>query len=331
MSFWTSICRTTIALAVCLLAIGSTAQTAHAAKPTQEELQTFKKLVKEGSGLRDSGEHWQALDKFQKARAILDHPKLTFNIGKLHQKTGACQKAKDLYTNVLERPKLPDGVRVEVVQQLKTTDQCRPFATLDLTCAPASARARLAGKTVSCPFRNKVSPGELQVMVSAPGHKQRAFSVSLEPGQLVEKSVQLRESEDTIEAPVAGKGGGDGADGSEAGATPWMTYAAYGSMGVGAALLVGGIFSDYGAQSRAEEFVAANNDGDRDRAQQLKGEADSAQVRTVVLYSAGAVLVGGGVALWAIDTGQEGDAGARVSAEVGWAGQGPAVRGVLTW
>lgn len=320
MSFWMSICRSTLAA---VLIAGLWPQAAHAAKPTKEELQTFKQLVKEGSSLRDGDQPWQALEKFEQARQILDHPKLAFNIGKLHQETGACQKAKEAYTDVLSRPKLPDDVRVEVVEQLKTADDCKPFATLSVECAPASATVRIGENSLTCPLRQKVSPGAFEFVVSATGHEEKTVAVNLEPGKLVEKKVTLREaSADQVEAPPVADSSGD---------TPWVTYAAYGSMGVGAALLVGGVASDYGAQSRAEDFVAANNSGDRQRAQTLKSEADSAQVRTVVLYSAGAVLVGGGIALWAIDVEQEGDEAAAVSTEVGWGPAGPTVQGALRW
>ncbi|QDG50413.1 PEGA domain-containing protein [Persicimonas caeni] len=321
MSFWTSICRTSLALSV--VAVGLFPQVARAAKPSKEELQTFKQLVKQGSQLRDDGQPWQALDKFEEARQILDHPKLAFNIGKLHQQTGACQKAKDAYTDVLARPKLPDDVRVEVVEQLKSADDCKPFATLSLECTPPNATVQVGENTLTCPLRRKVTPGAFELVVSANGYAEKTVNVTLEPGKLVEEKVALEEAqEQQVEAPPVADSGGE---------TPWMTYAAYGSMGVGAALLVGGIASDYSAQSRAEEFVAANNSGDRQRAQTLKSEADSAQVRTVVLYSAGAVLLGGGVALWAIETQGEGDEAATVSTEVGWGSGGPAVRGVLRW
>jgi hypothetical protein len=336
MSFWTNICRAipkpptrlslaSLILVVSVLVLGVWTPSAHAAKPSQEEMRTFKELVKEGSKLRDDGQPWKAIEKFEKARAILDHPKLTFNIGKLQEETGACDSARDAYTDVLARAKLPDDLRVEVVNQLKDADDCRSFGTLDLTCDPSGATVQIGDKSLSCPLRQKLSPGDVQLVVSAPGRAEQTVEVSLAAGQVVERSIWLDSSgvaagDDSVTPP-----------GESPEATPWMKYTAYGSIGVGAALLVGGLASDYSAQSRADEFVAANEGGDRARAQTLKSEADSAQVRTVVLYSAGTVLLGGGIALWAIDAQQEGDDAASVRTEIGWSPQGATVRGVLRW
>jgi hypothetical protein len=317
---------TAIVLAVSLLTLGVWTPPAYAAKPSKEEIQTFKKLIKQGSELRDADEPWKALEKFEEARSILDHPKLTFNIGKLHEQTGACDRARDAYTDVLARNKLPDDLRVEVVTQLKKADDCKSFGTLSLTCDPPDATVRVGSKTLDCPVRKKARPNDFEIVVSAPGYADETITSSLAAGQLFEKRVQLRKSE-----AVAGTGDSVDPPGETPEATPWMRYSAYGSIGLGAALLAGGLVSDYGAQSRAEEFVASNEEGDRARAQTLKSEADSAQVRTVVLYSAGAVLVGGGIALWVFEAQQEGDGAASVRTEIGWGPQGATVSGVLRW
>jgi hypothetical protein len=312
--------RRAAGLLACILAFGLWPGAVNGAEPTDEEVRHFKALVKEGSKLREAGESREALAKLEEALDIVDHPKLAFTVGQLHQEIGACEQAKQVYTDVLARPRLPDSLRVEVVEQLKAVDACESFGTLSLTCTPAHATVQMGSEPLGCPARYEVRPGKFEVIVSAPEYVDEEVSGSIEAGELVERRVQLRQ-------------GGDGAGAEvevDAAPTPWLKYGAYGSMGVGAALLAGGIASDYTARSRAEELVEANRDGDRDRAQALKGEGESAEVRTLVLYSAGAVFIAGGVTLWAVEASGEGD-DAAVRGEVVWGASGPTVRGVLSW
>ncbi len=328
-----------------MLALGAWPTPAHAQRPTAEQMQTFKDLVKEGSHLREDGKLWKALAEFQKARKILDHPKLAFNIGKLREQTGACDKARELYRNVLARPHLEDALRVAVVDQLQKSDQCKPHATLRIACVPADARVHIGSHELTCPVNAKIKPAKFKLLVTALGYHKQSIDVDLAPGDLFDKHVRLRkETSAAAQAkaqpkptPGATHSSGKGLSNDlalhrvePAKPTPWKRYAAYGAMGVGGALLVGGVVSDYSAQSRAQEFVAANNAGDRKRAAQLKSDADSAQVRTIVLYSAGAVLAAGGVALWVYDSHSEPDA-ASVHASIGLGAGGPTVQGSLNW
>lgn len=320
------------------LVVGGMPSLAWAARPSREEMTHFKQLVKEGSELRDSGNPWKALAKFEQAQKILDHPKLAFNIGKLHQQTGACDKAREEFRQVLARPRLDDALRVEVVAKLEESDQCKPHATLRITCVPTNTTLKVGSHNLTCPLRSKIKPGKFQIVARADGYKKQAFGVDLAPGDLLEKQVKLRkgagaqaanDSQQGEQSPTPDDAAAKPAEPGPG--TPWTTWASYGAMGVGGALLVGGVISDYTAQSRAEDFVAANNAGDRGRAASLKADADSAQTRTIVLYASGALLAAGGVALWAIESGSETDQGAQVRTEVGVNTAGPTVRAVVSW
>ncbi|MFP4599954.1 MAG: PEGA domain-containing protein [Persicimonas sp.] len=316
---------------VALVILGAGLGQARADAPSKEDLRTFKKLVKEGSELRDQGESFEAIETFEQAREYLDHPKLVFNIGKLKEKTGACEAARDLYTEALGREKLADDLRVEVAEKLKTSKSCTPFGTLSIECKPDGATIEMGRHEFSCPATKRIEPGEYEAVVRAPEYRETTVAVEVTPGARLERAVELEPAGPDDEV-AAGRQVQDPSEPAAAdGATPWMRYTAWGAMGVGAGLLGAGLISDYGAQSRQEEFLLANEAGDRDRAGQLEQDADAAQMRTIVFYSAGAVLAVGGVVLWTLDSRQSDDTGARVRAEFGWDADAPAVRGVLTW
>lgn len=310
-------CALVAALASALIAPTA----AHADKPSAEQMRVFKQKVKEGSKYRDEGEYWRALESFEAARTILDHPKLVFSIGKLREKTGACTEARRIYADVLARPKLDDEVRVEVADQLRASDSCTPRATLEVTCSPEETQLQWGGEAVACATRQDVALGRGPLVASAPGYQEQRVDIPMQAGELVETSVSLEAA--PVQPPVARA--------EVATSSSWMTYTAWGLMGTGAALAVGGLASDYTAQARSEEFVAANRAGDRELAQQLQSEAESAELRTVLLYSAGGALLAGGVVLWTLSGEDSEEEGASVRAEVGWVQGGASVRGVWHW
>jgi hypothetical protein len=309
---------------VAALMVVSSPSAVCADEPSKEDVARFKELAKEGTKLRNDGELWQALAKYEEARQYVDHPKLVINIGKLKQKTGACKEARSLYREVLARPKLPDDVRLETVEQLEASEDCTAFSTLVIECDPADANVTLGKYEFSCPATKRVRPGDYEAVVSAAGFSEESIDLPLEPGKRLQRRVELQpgagESVDLVGAEDSG------ADQP----VDWMRYGAYAGVGVGAGLLIGGLVSDYGAQARQEEFLAANEAGNFRGARQLKAEAESAQTRTIILYSAGAVLAAGGAVLWVLDSSDDESEG-RVRAGVGWTEGGPAVRGMWSW
>lgn len=316
---------------IALVILGAGLGPARADAPSKEDMRAFKKLVKEGSQLREQGEFFEAIATFEQAREYLDHPKLVFGIGKLKEKTGACEAARDLYTEALGREKLADDLRVEVVEQLKSSKTCTPFGTLIIECAPDGATVEMGRHEFSCPATKRIKPGEYEAVVRAPEYRESTVSLEVTPGARLEHVVELEPAGPGDEVAASQQIDTPAEPPAADGDTPWMRYTAWGSMGVGAGLLGAGLISDYGAQSRQEEFLSANEAGDRTRASQLEQEADSAQTRTIVFYSAGAALAVGGVVLWTLDSQQSDEDGARVQAAVGWEADAPAVRGVLTW
>lgn len=316
---------------VALVILGAGMGQARADAPSKEDMRAFKKLVKKGTQLRDQGKPFEAIATYEQAREYLDHPKLVFNIGKLKEKIGSCEAARDLYTEALGRKKLADDLRVEVVEKLKTSKTCTPFGTLSIECQPDGATVEIGRHEFSCPATKRIKPGEFEAVVRAPEYRETTISVEVTPGARLERAVELEPAGPDDEVAADGQIQSPSEPAAADGATPWMRYTAWGAMGVGAGLLGAGLISDYGAQSRQEEFLSANEAGDRDRAGQLQQDADAAQTRTIVFYSAGAALAVGGVVLWTLDSQQSDEDGARVSAEIGWEADAPAVRGVLTW
>lgn len=242
-------------------------------------LEKFTAHVKRGAQLRKDGKPREALAEFEKARAIADHPKLAFAIGRIYEDIGDCGAARQSFERGLEDERSRGALAAKFEEALEQNRQCTDRGVLTVHCEPTNARLLIDGEPTPCPAEVELSAGEHTLEASAPDSETRTQTIRVEPAGQHHETIELGE--------------------------PWqrttVTYAKYGALGVGGALLVGGIISDASASSRQDELAEATRQGDVARANRLADEADSAQTRTVVLYSLGALFVAGGAALWAYD------------------------------
>ncbi|MFW6057518.1 MAG: hypothetical protein ACOC9W_01570 [Persicimonas sp.] len=244
------------------------------------DVETFREHVKRGAELRKSGEHRQALEEFDKARAIADHPKLGYAVGRIYEDLGDCAQARAEFEQSLADGRAKAGLEDKLNEALEENQHsCVDRGSLTVECIPEDARLRVDGESAACTSEVELTAGEHTLEASAPERKSKRVVVTVEPGG---------EHRQTVELGSAWEG-------------PAVTYTKYGAVGLGGALLLGAIFSDAGASSRQDELAEASEQGDIDRAERLSDEADSAQTRTVVLYSLGTLFVAGGAALWIYD------------------------------
>lgn len=244
------------------------------------DVETFREHVKRGAELRKAGDHRQALEEFDKARAIADHPKLGYAVGLIYEELGDCAQARAEFEQSLADGRADGGLEDKLNEALEENRQsCVDRGTLVVECIPADAQLSVDGEPTACTSQVELTAGEHTLDASAPDRKSTRVVVTVEPGG---------EHRQTVELGRAWEG-------------PAVTYTKYGAIGLGGALLLGGIFSDAGASSRQSELAEASEQGDVARAERLSDEADSAQTRTVVLYSLGTLFIAGGAALWFYD------------------------------
>lgn len=269
--------------------------TALAQDVSDEKLQEFEQHIAQGAEFYKANDYQNALEQFRSARQIVDHPKLSYKIGRTLEKLNRCAKAKRAYERYLSYEGLDDSDRKRGKEKLAGLEKCKPLGHLELTCLPSDASIAIDERALECPAEIELESGTYTLQVSAPGYVSKEVSVEVPPKETTERMVDLTDSEDTSTGdPKADTGGGG----------DWMTYAKWGGIGVGGGLLLGGLASDYSAVARNDEIVKAKENNDAEKLDQLTDEAKAAQTRTVILYISGATLLAGGITLFVLDTPQ---------------------------
>jgi tetratricopeptide (TPR) repeat protein len=287
-----------------------------------DKVETFRQHVARGAKLRKQQQHRQALEHFEKARAIADHPKLMFVTGELHEAIGDCAAARADYEQARSDKRASEALRAKLEEALANNKECESRGQLALDCSPADAQVRLGERDLLCGDLVELKAGSHTLIASAPGHRELQVEVQVEPGSQERHEVHLTELSPRKAKAVA--------------AVPdWLTYSAYGGMGLGATLLVAGLASDASATSRQEELHQAHSRGEFERTNQLVSEAESARTRTAVLYTSGAIVAAAGGLLWVYDEEVAGwvagDGVAAVQPQVSVGSDGASVGATIRW
>jgi hypothetical protein len=255
-----------------LLTLGPLVSTAQ----DEESVETFRSHVQRGVELKKDGKLRDALASFQKAREIADHPKLALATGRIHEQIGDCGAARAEFDQGREDPRSDEDLKQKFDEAIAANTECVDRGVLTVECDPQGASLSVGGDTVVCPAEIELPAGEHTIEASAPERQSRSVAVTVEPAGQHHQTIEL--------------------------GVPWqkpaVTYVTYGALGLGGAFLVGGILSDASASSRQDDMLQASERGDVQATRRLADEAESAQVTTVVLYSAAAVFLAGGAALW---------------------------------
>ena len=249
----------------------------------------FKEHVARGASLRRQGNLRLALIEFEKARTIADHPKLMLVSGRLHERLGDCGGARAIFAEALEERRASRALRSKIEEALGHNDECVDHGTLVVECSPPSVALEVDQKPLECGQSLDLPPGKYTLAASASGYHSQKIELVVEAGQLQHQRLAL--SKKQPQRPVS----------TDVSTPPWVTYSAWGTLGAGATLMLAGMISDAGATARQRQLDDASSRGDYQRVDALVDQAHSAQTRTAVLYTSGAVLVAAGGALWAFD------------------------------
>jgi len=259
-----------------------------------EKLEEFERHVARGAELYKTEKYHEALEQFRQARNIVDHPKLSYKIGRTLEQLDRCAKARSAYQRYLDYEDLAEDGRDNANERLEGLENCEPSGHLELRCQPESARVTIGRQTFDCPVSVDLEAGSYRAEIAADGHPSRQVDIDIEPDGTHRRSVDLT------------------AAGSPAG---WRTYAKWSGVGLGSALFIGGLVSDISAIARHDRIADAAARGESARLQELDREARSAKTRTVVLYTSGAILAAGGATLFLLDS--SGNSTARLDLRVG--------------
>ncbi|WP_168210334.1 PEGA domain-containing protein [Persicimonas caeni] len=307
----------TVVLAGVLLGAG--ASSAFAQDVSKEELERFQAHLDKGGRLLEKKQYEDAIIELKRARRIIDHPKISLSIAGAYGKWGRCAKARKEYSALLGRKKVDEEILDKASAGIEGLDTCVDTGTLAVSCSPEHAQVSIdGGEAMACPVRTDLKVGSHKLEVSAGGFKATSETAEIEPDQTTKVSVSLspitvkRQKDKTVEAPAD----------VEPARPEWQTWASWGGIGLGGALLGAGLVNDAMSVGRADDIAAAQNAGNLTRARQLEADADAAYTRSVIFYSSGAVFLATGLTLQFVDF--ETDAGATTS--VGFTATGISTR-----
>lgn len=272
---------------ICTALILLFALPADAQQPTKSDIEAFESHVKRGSELLDSGDYREGIDQLEKAREIIDHPRVVFTIADAYRQWGRCEIADSRYRDLLARKDVGDDMADRIRADMDRLDSCIQKTTLIVECEPPDARVEVADQEFACGDRLNLEVGEVTVKVNAPGYRSETRSVKLTRDEVLRERISLQQVPTSNEKDSSG--------------VHWQTYAGFGSLGLGSALLIGGFFSDVSAVRRGQNILTAQQDGDTQRVAELEDEARRAKTRTAVFYITGAVAVSAGVVLLTLD------------------------------
>ncbi len=163
----------------------------------------------DGMALLHAGDFDGAVRELTAANALHRHPAIASALGQAHQARGDLVRAVAAYKAALDSPALARDERAELVEKVRALNARIAAVTVD--CAVAGARVRVNGRDVGktpLPEPVAVSPGLVDVEVSAPDHAVVVETVGVKPGFQTTVTVALpkapnqRPAELTIDTPL---------------------------------------------------------------------------------------------------------------------------------
>jgi len=273
-----------------VVGLSSLSGEAVAADYTQEQLETFKSNLAEGTKAYNQEKFETALEKYKAARNAIDEPRITYRIALTQEKLDRCADARRTYATFLEKSEADSDLqsqRQSARDKLESLrQQCPPRGRLSVTCTPDDATVSVDDKSKSCPAEFELAPGTHEVSAEADGYESVSGSVDIREAETTNQKVVL-EPTPSANKPTA--------------RPAWRTYGPWITMATGAVLLGGGVITDASAVSRGNELESARAETDTRRIRQLRDEAQAARTRTWVFYGTGLAVAAGGAIWYVID------------------------------
>lgn len=270
---------------------------ATSAAQSDAEIERFDRLVAQGQSAYEAGDYAQALDAFEDAETIFAHPKLSARIVEAQVQLGQCSAASQRLGEL-------DGEDTsERLDQLRgAVSTCRARGRLLVECVPTSATVEVGQQSVVCGEPARLAVGDHRLVARAQGYEDHAQRVSVAEAELSRVRVALQPARDE---PV------------DSGGSSTMRLIGWSGVGVGAAMLAGGLWVDSGAADRQDELRRASNAGNFKHVRRLEDEASAKRGLTAGLLIGGALVAAGGASALVYDTYADSDEANRVRLGIG--------------
>lgn len=294
-----------VSLTLFCIALVGVASPATAQDLSADEVETFQKLMAQGSQAYADGEYERSISSLREAQKLYDHPDLVYNIGRAYTRLRRCSEARRAFITYLQRPEITEEDDRKARKNLQELTECVEPARLTIECTPRDASVAVddGQKSDTCPAQFEVEPGEHQITVSAAEHRPASRTTVLKEGESAALQIALeREADDPTEVVSSRKESSDGS---------WRPVAGWSAIGGGAAMLVTGLVLDSTSSARGARLREAAEDEDEATVDTLERRARTIRAATIALYAGGLVAAATGSALviWG-SSGPDGDASA---------------------
>lgn len=239
-------------------------------------------------------ESWQeAVDAFEEAYAIRQHPVVAYNLALAKDKLGQHVEALELLDKVIADAQTDDRTRDAAKEE---RDYVAARTSVVSVVMPSAKKLELSVDDQSASGAApelRVNPGKYAVKVVADGKTVVDRSVELSPGERLTLTVD-RQREVVVETKPAGAAATPRDSGTEAGLDPAWFWAGLGVTGVLAGVSV---WSGLDTQSAKSDYDDDLPSLSRAEAQQRLDDGNSKETRTNVLFALSGVAAVGTAAL----------------------------------
>jgi hypothetical protein len=239
-------------------------------------------------------ERWDDSEQaFRRSLAFMPRDSTKYDLAYVLYKRGRISQSLSILKPLTELPgvdaryrEYAEALMPHVVSQL---------ARLRIVAAPAESRLTIDGQTIADTGPNRdvaIDPGPHVAELSAPGTVPQRFSFTAPPGGTIDRSVVLS----PLDTPSPSSPAPRPVEGARPPSSSVHTYAPWIVMGVGGALLVGGVVTGIFAK-RADDDFTEGCPSLRDCSPALKETRDRAlslgRASDILLVSGGVIAAGG--------------------------------------
>lgn len=253
--------------------------TAAADDLSPEEMERLESHVSAAAEATDRGDYHRAAEEWAAAAELVDHPRIRLHLGNSLAKINECSEAQEIYEELRRQDDLEGELRSEHRDLGRQLEQCEQPGEVYFECTPDDLNLEIDGESWSCTEWREVEPGSYRGTATRDGFEAEDIEFEVDGGERMQRTVVLREPVDID----------DGTD-------P-LLFAGIGTAGLGGLLVGVGAIRDSRTSGRADEMVAAREDGDQARMDELRDEASSAKRITILSYGVGAAALAAGTGL----------------------------------
>ena len=152
-----------------------------------------------GLRLADRGQWSDAIEAFERARALAPLPAVLFNLAEARRRANRTRAALDAYIEYLARASAASQFRAVAMQRVVELE--RRVARLRFDVSPPEAVVRVDDRDLDDATQITLDPGPHAIVVRAPGYEPEARTMTLDAGERVTLAVHLARAQ-PVAAPI---------------------------------------------------------------------------------------------------------------------------------